>query len=47
MSSVLDKQVMVNSTTGSFSIYFPPHVTVSYNPKEINTFYINCFCIVY
>jgi hypothetical protein len=36
---------MANSTKGPFSTYFPAQVTVSYNPKEISTFYINYFAI--
>jgi hypothetical protein len=38
---------MVNSTASSFSMYFPAQVIVSYNTKEISTFYVNYFTILY
>jgi hypothetical protein len=39
--SVGYKNVAANFAAGSINIYFPDRVTVSYNPKEISTFYVN------
>jgi hypothetical protein len=38
---------MTNSTAGSFNMNFPTEDAVNYNPKEISTFYINYFLILY
>jgi hypothetical protein len=38
---------MANSAVGSFNMYFPGQITVSYNPKGIDIFYINYFPILY
>jgi hypothetical protein len=40
--------VMANATTtGSFNMCFPAQIIVSYNPKEICTFTINYFSVLY
>jgi hypothetical protein len=35
------------AATGSSNMYFPAQVTVSYDPKKTNAFYINYFRILY
>jgi hypothetical protein len=41
--SVHYKQATANSTAGSFNMYCPAQVAVSYNPKDISTFSTDFF----